>query len=160
MKNLGILFSSIPLLTSCGGGNVDSKESLEAWVKENKTFCKETVSINKSTFYFNDDNTFKLDLQTKPGGAYGHDFTGTHYGKYSVKSGKYWKSKEKYYYIELSYNDTKWAGYTKKGYLVYDDGELITPTSSGHKSIKDDSNGFEQFYINIALGTNTYVKCN
>ena len=158
MKNLCILFASTLILMSCS--NVDSTKSVEEWVVSEKTFCKKKASVVAGTFYFYENKTFKLVNEGRPGGTSGHDFNATHSGTFSVKSGKYWESKDPYYYLDLTYNDTKWAGPSRKGYLVYDDGELVTPTTSGHTSVKDDNNGFKQFYINIALNTNKYVKCN
>jgi len=144
-----LLLTPIIFLTSCS--SVDSQKDLKSWIQKNKTFCNSS-DIVRGTLTFYDDNTFKLTNEGNPNKTRGYNFDNTHSGTYSVKSGKYWKNKELYYYIKLNYNNTSWSR-SGVGYLVYYSGRLVTPEE------KSDRNGFNKWDIQMNSFRAEYRKC-
>ena len=151
MKNLQhlLLIISLSLLTACG--SIDSTKSLKSWVQKHKTFCTDS-DIVQGVLTFGNNNTFTLTNRGNPNKTQGYNFDKTHKGTYSIKSGKYWKNKEPYYYIKLNYNNKSWSK-TGIGYLVYYGGRLVTPKE------KSDRNGFDKFSIQMNVYRAEYFKC-
>ena len=148
---IGFLFIVI-LLSSLLAGKIKDTQSLDKWIKKNKTFCDDG-NVVYGTLTFNKDNTFSLTNEGNPNKAQGYNFDATHAGSFSVKSGQYWKNKEPYYYIKLNYNDTRWSK-SGIGYLVYYSGKLVAPEE------KSDHNGFDKFSIKWNSFRAEYKKCN
>jgi len=151
MKNLFslLLLAPIIFLTSCG--SIDSTESLKSWIQKHKTFCTD-ADIVQGVLTFKKNNTFTLTNTGNPNKTQGYNFDKTHSGTYSVKSGKYWKNKEPYYYIKLNYNNTSWSR-TGVGYLVYYNGKLVSPEEMS------DNNGFDKWSIQMNVYRSEYFKC-
>ena len=124
-------------------GEFNNKEDFAEWVRYKRSFKgRMKTSEIKRLFEFGENNTFLLKITDR----YGQFDSKPHYGTYTVKTANYFEDGEKYYYLELDYDDSRWATF-QKGYLVYRFKKLVKPRRGGDNYYITDEYGFKKSYV-------------
>jgi hypothetical protein len=124
-------------------GKFNNKEDFAEWVRYKRSFKgRMKTSEIKRLIEFGENNTFLLKITDR----YGQFDSKPHYGTYTVKTANYFKDGEKYYYLELDYDDARWATF-QKGYLVYRFKKLVEPRMGGDNYYITDEYGFKKSYV-------------
>ena len=123
-------------------GKFSNKEDFSEWLNHNRSFkYAYKTGPFKKLFEFSEDNKFLFRIRDRYG-----EFDDDYYGTYSIKTANYFEDGEKYYYIDLDYEDSKWNTY-KKGYLVYKSKKLVEPTMGAGETYITDKYGFKKKYV-------------
>jgi hypothetical protein len=156
MKNLSILLGALVIFVSCGP-NVHSTSDLSSFLTDNRFFCEEPYLDDSETYSF-DGSSFKVEYKNKRSGE-----IKIYDGTYEVKSGKFSDNGDEFLYVKLIFNDLNFATFQfgKDGnkFLVYDDGNLCEPNSTGSCSNCEDEYGLKLTSSQVVAAINSsYYK--
>jgi hypothetical protein len=131
---------------------VSSTTDLSSFISKHD-FYQET-SLNESETYSFNGSSFKLSLKDKRSGN-----VRTLDGSYETKSSKYYDKGTEFFYVKLIFND---KSYSDKSFLVFHDGILVAPSSSGVKDKSEDEFGLyiPEWHVTLTPNYFKYAPIN